>query len=463
MFFERAGIKAEKRRSLKAMSRNTSFRIITFGCQMNKSRSEHLSYLLSQSGFVIASTPEDADILVFNTCAVREHAVERATNAINQMVENIVSQKGKAPVVVVCGCMSELIREKLLQKMPLVKILAGTRRWGMIPSLLREALDKEGKICFFGEEENTPFLENGYIRESQTFAYLPITYGCDNFCSYCVVPYVTGRQRSKPEDLVLREFGDILKEGFREVVLLGQNVNSYGKDLSVEFTFERLLGHIERAFGQEKIWVQFITSHPRDMRKSIIEKVQESHILCPYFHLPLQAGSDRILTLMNRGYTQRDYLAMADLIRNGFPDAGIGTDIIVGFPGETERDFQETLKVVEQVQFDIAYTYMYSPRPLTASSRLQDDVPQRTKAERLKTLNALLREIHLRKAEKRIGTVVEVLVENEDDSYYVAHTRSNLRVYVRKKEGLRPGTQVMVKLQSLRGTKIEGEVVAAGT
>ncbi|MCX7667521.1 MAG: radical SAM protein [Atribacterota bacterium] len=178
--------------------------------------------------------------------------------------------------------------------------------------------------------------------------------------------------------------------------------------------------------------------------------------------MPLQAGSDRILALMNRGYTQQDYLKMADLLRNSFSDVGIGTDIIVGFPGETEKDFQETLRVVERVQFDVAYTYMYSPRPLTASSRLQDDVPQKVKEERLKTLNALLREIHLRKAERRIGTATEVLVEKEDDSCCVAHTRSNLRVYVKKRGSLRPGDRVMVKLQSLQGTKIEGEVIATG-
>ncbi|MEN3185472.1 MAG: tRNA (N6-isopentenyl adenosine(37)-C2)-methylthiotransferase MiaB [Atribacterota bacterium] len=440
------------------MDRNVSFRVITFGCQMNKSRSEHLSYLFSQSGFVAASRPEEADILIFNTCAVREHAVERAVNAMNQMVTNIVSRKGKAPVVVVCGCMSELLREKLMQKIPLAKLLAGTQRWDVIPSLLRENLDKEGQICFFDSEEPAPFLESGYIRESRTFAYLPITYGCDNFCSYCVVPYVTGRQRSKPGNLVLEELGNILQEGFPEVILLGQNVNSYGKDLRVPHTFEHLLDDIERLFGKEEIWVRFITSHPKDMRKSIIERVQGSAIFCPYFHLPLQAGSDRILSLMNRGYTQRDYLKMADLIRNSFPDVGIGTDIIVGFPGETEKDFRETLKVVEAIQFDIAYTYIYSPRPLTASARLWDDVPQRTKEERLRTLNALLREIYLRKIEKRLGTTVEVLVEKEEDVYYVAHTRSNLRVHLKKNGGVRPGRQMVVRLQSLQGTKVEGEV-----
>ncbi|MGC8779010.1 MAG: radical SAM protein, partial [Candidatus Caldatribacteriaceae bacterium] len=189
------------------------------------------------------------------------------------------------------------------------------------------------------------------------------------------------------------------------------------------------------------------------------ERLKESNILCPYFHFPLQAGSDRILALMNRGYTQRDYLEMADFIRNSFPDVGIGTDIIVGFPGETEHDFQETLKVVEKVQFDIAYTYMYSPRPLTAASHLQDDVPRKVKEERLKTLNALLSDIHRHKMHQRIGTVVEVLLEKEENSHFFARTKSNLRVYVRKAEGMHPGDRIKVRLQRLQGTKMEGTAV----
>jgi len=440
------------------MIKRTSFRVITFGCQMNKSRSEHLSYLLSRSGFVCASHPEEADILVFNTCAVREHAVERATNAINQMIRNIVSRRGSAPVVVICGCMSELLQEKLAQKIPLAKILVGTRGWEFIPALLQEASTREEKAFLFPKEEDPPFLETGYLRERRTFTYLPITYGCDNFCSYCVVPYVTGRQRSKPEALIIQEFQDVLENGFREVILLGQNVNSYGKDLEGRPTFEQLLKRIEGLFGREKIWVRFITSHPRDMRKSIVERVKESDTFCPYFHFPLQAGSDRILNLMNRGYTQRDYLEMADFIRNAFSDVGIGTDIIVGFPGETEEDFRETLKVVEKVQFDVAYTYVYSPRPFTAAYSLRDEVPQKVKEERLQILNNMLSRIHAQKMRKRVGTTVEALLEEEEGPYFLARTKSNLRIYVRKGEGVQPGERVKVKLQSLQGTRIIGEV-----
>jgi len=453
---------ARKYRFERKMSKRTSFRVITFGCQMNKSRSEHLSYLLSQSGFACASCPEEADILVFNTCAVREHAVERATNAMNQMIRDIISRRGNTPIVVVCGCMSELLQEKLAQKIPLAKIVVGTRGWEFIPALLQEVSTREEKAFLFPKEENTLFLETGYLREQRTFAYLPITYGCDNFCSYCVVPYVTGKQRSKPETLIIQEFQDILENGFREVILLGQNVNSYGKDLEGRPTFEQLLERIERLFGKEKIWVRFITSHPRDMRKSIVERVKESNILCPYFHFPLQAGSDRILTLMNRGYTQRDYLEMADFIRNTFPDVGIGTDIIVGFPGETEEDFRETLKVVERVQFDIAYTYVYSPRPFTAASSLRDEVPRKVKKERLQILNSVLSDLHAQRMRKRLGTTVEALLEEEEGPYFLARTKSNLRIYVRKGEEMQPGERVKVKLQYLQGTKIIGEVAGNG-
>lgn len=436
-----------------------SFRIITFGCQMNKSRSEHLSYLLSREGFIPVTNPEEADILVFNTCAVREHAVERATNAINQMVIKVSSRKGKVPTVAVCGCMSELFQKELAQKIPLAKIFVGTQKWNLIPVLIRETLVTEGKkFLFEREENNVPFLEIGYLRESKISAYLPITYGCDNFCSYCVVPYVTGRQRSKPEELILQEFRDILENGFREIVLLGQNVNSYGKDLTGKPTFEHLLERIEQCFGKEKIWVRFITSHPKDMRKDIIEKVKESHILCPYFHFPLQAGSDRVLALMNRRYTQKEYLEMADFIRDSFADVGIGTDIIVGFPGETEEDFGETLKVVERVQFDVAYTYVYSPRPRTAAFSFQDDVPQKVKEERLAILNTLLRDIHSQKIRHRVGEEVEVLLEEVEEKHFLARTPSNLRVLVKKEAHLEIGNWITVKLRSLQGNKIEGEV-----
>ncbi|MGQ9474180.1 MAG: tRNA (N6-isopentenyl adenosine(37)-C2)-methylthiotransferase MiaB [Candidatus Caldatribacteriaceae bacterium] len=441
------------------MGQQLSFHIITFGCQMNKSRSEHLSYLLSREGFIPVTNPEESDILVFNTCAVREHAVERATNAINQMVLKISSQKGKVPTVVVCGCMSELFQKELAQKIPSAKIFVGTQKWNLIPILLKETLLTETKNFLFEREENhVPFLESGYLREEGISAYLPITYGCDNFCSYCVVPYVTGRQRSKPEELVLKEFGEILENGFREIVLLGQNVNSYGKDLVGKPTFEHLLERIEQRFGREKIWVRFITSHPKDMRKDIVKKVKESHIICPYFHFPLQAGSDRILALMNRGYTQKEYLEMADFIRNSFADVGIGTDIIVGFPGETEEDFWETLKVVERVQFDVAYTYIYSPRPRTAASSFQDDVPQKVKEERLAILNNVLRNIHLQKIRQRIGEEVEVLLEKGEEKHFLARTQSNLRVLVKKETRLEVGNWVTIKLRSLHGNKIEGEV-----
>ncbi len=441
------------------MQRKFSFAITTFGCQMNKSRSEHLAYLLSSHGFIPSSQKEEADILIFNTCAVREHAVERAIHHIHQTVEQLSLQRATSPIVVVCGCMSELLREKLSRKLPFVTILVGTSGWDKLPSLIQETLVERETSCFFPQEDSAPFLESGYLHGDKISAYLPITYGCDNFCSYCVVPYVTGRQRSKPMDLILQEFQNILAQGFREIILLGQNVNSYGRDFGEERAFEKLLETLEQRFGEQKIWVRFITSHPKDMRKSIIGMVRESSIFCAYFHLPLQAGSDKILALMNRKYTQREYLHLVALIRETFPEGGIGTDIIVGFPGETEDDFQETLHVVRKAQFDIAYTYVYSPRPHTRAATLVDDVPLKVKKERLSLLNSVLREVYLERVRCRLHTETTVLLDEEDDSFFHGHTASNLRVYIRKREGYQIGAFVPVKLRALQGTKVEGEIV----
>ncbi|MCX7730837.1 MAG: tRNA (N6-isopentenyl adenosine(37)-C2)-methylthiotransferase MiaB [Candidatus Caldatribacterium sp.] len=439
------------------MEKRLSVALVTFGCQMNKSRSEHVLYLFLRDGFSQAQKEEDADVLVFNTCAVREHAVARAIGVISHLYHTACAKRGKPPLVVLCGCMGELLQEKLLKRVPYVNVLVGTHDFDAIPRLVREAImDGKRKLSF--SPPSPLFLEEGYEREGRISAYLPVTFGCDNFCSYCVVPYTTGPQRSKPKELILRELSALLNEGFREITLLGQNVNAYGRDFGSPHAFEELLESIEKRFGGKRVWIRFITSHPKDMRREIVEIVKRSHILCPYFHLPLQAGSNRILQLMNRGYTKEQYLDIALYIRESIPEAAIGTDIIVGFPTESDADFADTLEVVQKVQFEIAYTYAYSPRPRTKAAELKDDVPQKVKKERLETLTKALKKAYSERLYVHEGRTTEVLVvEKKKDSFF-GRTRENLGVTIPASNGVYPGKFLVVRLLRDAEGKLRGDV-----
>jgi len=437
------------------------FKVITFGCQMNQSRSEHIEYLLKEAGFRACLEGEEPDIVVFNTCAVREHAKNRAVSIIGQFASQ--KRKDGFPIILVCGCMSQIYQEKLLHHVPNIDVLLGTHNLEEVPFLIQERLkeqkDPQPRLAFRPKPEGQ-FLETGYSRKPGVSAFLPITYGCNNFCSYCVVPYATGPQRSKPMELILEELQKILEEGFKEVTLLGQNVNSYGEDLGLKWGFEKLLENIEKLVEEKpsRAWIRFITSHPKDMRESIVDLVKESKVLCPYFHLPIQAGSNKILELMNRGYTKERYLEIASYIRDTIPDASIGTDIIVGFPEETEADFRQTLEVVEKVQFEIAYTFAYSPRPKTRASSMADSVPPQEKKRRLLELNQLVREVYQKRVEKLRGKTVALLVDKQEKTFS-GRTPSNLRVFVESgvKDSLKPGDMLLVKITEIRDGKIFAE------
>lgn len=438
-----------------------SFKVITFGCQMNQSRSEHIEYLLKKAGLRTCSEKEEPDIIVFNTCAVREHAKDRAVSIIGQFASK--KRENGFPIILVCGCMSQIYREELLQHVPNIDALLGTHNLEEIPLLIQRRLknrvDARPQLSFW-EKPEKQFLEEGYSRKPGISAFLPITYGCNNFCSYCIVPYATGPQRSKPVELILKELQKILEEGFKEVTLLGQNVNSYGEDLGMKWGFERLLESIERLVEEKSpgVWVRFITSHPKDMRKSIVDLVKESKVLCAYFHLPIQAGSNKILKLMNRGYTKEKYLEIASYIRDTIPDASIGTDIIVGFPEETEEDFQQTLEVVKKVQFEIAYTFAYSPRPRTRASSMTDSVPPQEKKRRLLELNQLVRKEYQERVKRMQGKTVTLLID-EQGKIPSGRTPSNLRVFVKSdlENKTKVGDILLVKITEVRDGKIFGE------
>jgi len=424
---------------------------------MNKSRSEHLEYLLCEEGFLPAKKPEEADVVIFNTCAVREHAMDKAVSIINSWS----ARRGKAttPLLIIFGCLSQYMKENLKKKIPGIDVIAGTHNLEELPQMIRERRAGKGLQVSLPAGPMGPWREKGYRRtKGRVSAYLPITYGCDNYCSYCVVPYTTGHQRSKTLSQITGEVEEIIGEGFKEIILLGQNVNSYGKDLPGKQTFEELLTHLAGMIGETPVWLRFLTSHPKDMRLHIVEIVRQYSCICPYFHLPLQAGSDRILALMNRGYDQRHYLEMTGLIRREIPQAGLGTDIIVGYPGETENDFLETIHVVKKTAFDIAYTFMYSPRPGTRASMLKDDVPPSVKKERLQRVNNQVREGRRARMKNLLGNEYTVLLE-KDSGGWTGKTSSNIKVEMYGENSWQEGDWKKVRLTYLRGSRIIAQVI----
>jgi tRNA-2-methylthio-N6-dimethylallyladenosine synthase len=378
------------------------FFIRTFGCQMNKHDSERIAGLLLAHGFEAAPL-ERADVIILNTCAVREHAVERVAGYVN----SLGSHKKRGALIAVGGCVAAAEKEALFSRSRLIDIVFGPDDIYRLPALIEEA--RGGAPVVAGGGADDFFASDLPVRRDEWFrAWIAITKGCDNFCSYCIVPHVRGREKSRQFDDILAEVDAAVADGVREVFLLGQNVNSYGRDLYGEPQFARLLAAVAER-GPRR--VRFATSHPRDFSRDIIDVIATHENVCPQVHLPIQSGSSRILELMNRHYTKEQYLEKALAIRERIPEAGISTDIIVGFPGETEEDFEETLDVVRTVQFDQVYTFIFSPRPFTKAASMPDETPAESKAERFARLTALVKEITLERNEKLVGKNVEVLVE----------------------------------------------------
>lgn len=381
----------------------------TYGCQMNERDSEAMAGLLEEMGFEPARRPEEADLILVNTCAVRE----RAENKVFGKLGELRALKSARPelIIGVAGCMvqREGMAQKIRQLAPHVDLIIGTHALHRLPELVREVERTRRTRVAVIPAAAAPLTELPVKRSDKIRAYVNVSYGCNNFCTYCIVPYVRGPERSRQPEDILREVRSLAAAGYREVTLLGQNVNSYGRDLAKPVTFGDLLKLVDRVEGLARI--RFTTSHPRDFSHELIEIIARSEKVCEHFHLPAQAGSDRILALMGRGYTRTHYLELARAIRTRLPEATITTDLIVGFPGESEEDFAATLDLVEQVRFDAAFTFIYSPRPGTAAANLPDQVPAAVKRERLARLNQLQYRFTRESNERLVGRVVEVLVE----------------------------------------------------
>ena len=403
----------ENDNNIKNMFEGKKYFLKTYGCQMNVHDSEEIRKYLELLGFNETEILEESDIVVLNTCAIRENAHDKVFGYLGRC-KHLKKEKPEL-IIAIGGCMSqeENVVNEIKSKHPYVDIVFGTHNINELPKLIVNAkgsLDIE----VYSNEGNV-FENVLYSRDSKIKAWVNIMYGCDKFCTYCIVPYTRGKQRSRKMDKILEEVVELKNAGYKEITLLGQNVNAYGKDLNDNSSFSKLLEETAK-IGIERI--RFVTSHPWDFTDEMIEVIAKYDNIMPYIHLPLQSGSSKILKLMGRRYTKQDYLNLYNKIKNEVPNCAITTDIIVGFPNESEEDFNETLEVVNACKYDGAYTFIYSPREGTPASKIKDSVDLKTKEERLYRLNELVNKYSLEANKKYVGKNVKVLVEgiNEKDS-----------------------------------------------
>ena len=404
--------------------RPLTFCVNTFGCQMNARDSEKLIGILEQIGYVKKET-EDADFVIYNTCTVRENA----NNKVYGRLGYLHSQKKKNPDMMIglCGCMMQEpeVVEKIRTSYRFVDLVFGTHNIYKFAELIVAAFESKGMIVDIWKDTDK-IVEDLPVERKYTFkSGVNIMFGCNNFCSYCIVPYVRGRERSRATEDIIREIEELVKNGGVEIMLLGQNVNSYGKNLEHPMTFAQLLEEVEKIDGLERI--RFMTSHPKDLSDELIEVLGKSKKICKHLHLPLQSGSSRILKEMNRHYTKEQYLELVKKIRAAVPDIALTTDIIVGFPGETEEDFLETMEVVKEVQYDSAFTFIYSKRTGTPAATKEDQVSPEVVKDRFDRLLHVVQEIGSQKAGALQGTVQKVLIEeiNAQDEHLVTGRLSN--------------------------------------
>lgn len=403
--------------------------IETYGCQMNRHDSEILSGLLENMGLQPAQSPDGADLVLLNTCTVREKAAERIFGRAGQLAR--IKKRNPDALLGICGCLPQQrgMVERLLKRAPAVDLVMGPEQLPLLPKLVERFKAGEQPVIATGVDFKARRLTEEplpRVRERGPGAWVTIMVGCRNFCAYCVVPYTRGPARSRQPDNIIREVRELADRGFVEITLLGQNVNAYGLDLDEPYGFVDLLVALDRIPGLERI--RYTTSHPRDFSREIVEAVRDLPRVCEHFHLPVQAGSNRVLDLMNRGYTRQHYLELAQYIRDQVPDSSITTDLMVGFPGETEDDFQETLDLCRKVEFDGAFTFIYSPRKGTRAWHLENEVPLEEKKDRLNRLMETLHPIHLERNRRLEGRIVEVLVEgvsDKDPRVLTGRTRSN--------------------------------------
>ena len=387
--------------------RPKSYHVVTYGCQMNAHDSEKIAGMLEEMGMVPAESREEADFVIFNTCCVRENAERRALGNVTWLKE--VRKHKQDMLIAVCGCMIQEpgMAERILKQYRFVDLAFGTANLHKLPEMMYDLLNDCGKVV--SVEDRDVIAEDLPVRRLRhDAAYITIMYGCDNFCSYCIVPYVRGRERSRTPERILHEAEGLLNAGVREIMLLGQNVNSYGKGLPGEPTFAGLLKQLD-AMGIPRI--RFMTSHPKDLSDELIDVMAGGRHILPQFHLPVQSGNDEILQKMNRHYTREQYLDRVSRLRQAVPGIGLSTDIIVGFPGETEEQFEDTMSLVQEVCFDSAFTFIFSPRTGTQAAGMEGLLPAEVTTDRIKRLISLQERLQQQTLKRFVGTEEEILVE----------------------------------------------------
>lgn len=406
---------------------NPKFRVLSYGCQMNAHEAETMSGLLEQMGYRETDNTEEADMLLLNTCSIRENAVEKILGKVGEL--KALKLRNPDMMIGVCGCMPQHPgeAERLQKHAPHLDMIFGTMNLHRLPDLIQQARVSPTTVVELVDDPGAEVVEGlPALRKDGLKAWVTIIHGCDKFCTYCVVPYTRGRERSRQPEAVYREVAALAAEGYKEVTLLGQNVDSFGKDLQPPTSFAKLLQRLDTIEGLERI--RFTTSHPRDFTQELIDTIAGSKHVCEHIHLPFQAGSNRVLAAMKREYTREIYLDLIRRIKAAIPGVALTTDIIVGFPGETAEEFEETLDLVRQVRFDGAFTFVYSPRNGTPAARMDDPVPLEEKKERLQRLMAVQNEISLEINRALLGRTVEVLVEGpskKDPSVMAGRTRTN--------------------------------------
>ena len=442
---------------LKKIGLGKTYFIKTYGCQMNVHDSENIKAILEDMGYTESNTFETADLILLNTCAIRENA----HNKVFGMIGRIKHLKEERPNVIagVCGCMAqeEGVVSEILSKYKFLDIVFGTHNIHELPLVLEKHL-KNNKLEVEVYSCEGDIIEDIPVkRDSKYKAWVNIMYGCDKFCTYCIVPYTRGKQRSRNPRDIIKEVENLKKEGYKEVTLLGQNVNAYGKDLDINYDMSNLLIDVAST-GIDR--VRFVTSHPWDFTNEMIEVISKYDNIMPYIHLPLQSGSDRILKLMGRRYTKDSYLKLFKKIKDTVPNVSITTDIIVGFPGESDEDFNDTIDVVNKCKFDSAFTFIFSPREGTPASKMEDDTPFSEKEDRLYRLNKIVNNYSKEANKKYLGKTVKVLLEGESskDGALMGYTDTMKLVNVKGSKKL-IGKIVDVKIIDVKSFSMDGEIL----
>ncbi len=431
--------------------------ITTYGCQMNVHESEKLAGILTSLGYSASECEKDADIILFNTCCIRENAEDRADGNIGALKK--LKKQNKDLIVAVGGCMTQQkgYAEQLIKKFPFIDIIFGTHNLEDFKTLLQKKLLQKKPVLEILEKEQQIKEGTPKTRTSFPNAWVNITYGCNNFCTYCIVPYVRGRERSRKLVDIVNECKELINEGYKEITLLGQNVNSYGNDLG-DVDFADLITEISKI--DKKFRLGFMTNHPKDLSEKLIKALANSDKVCKRIHLPIQAGSNRILKLMNRKYTREDYFDKIDLLRKYIPDIAITSDIMVGFPTETEEDFLDTVDVVNRIGFAGAFTFVYSRRKGTPADKMDGQVDENVSKERIMKLIDLQNSINRKQSENYIGKVVEVLCEGFDQKknmYLGRDTYGRMLYFEGNEQDL--GEFVSVKVLSAGGISLMGQKV----